>query len=374
MRKPVLFESTSINTITLSNRFIRSATWEGLADNDGSATEKLTDMLKRVAGGGVALAITGLAYVSREGQACPWQLGIDSDSRISGLSAMTEAIHDAGGKIAAQFGHAGSSAAFPLSGLEPIGPSVPETTTRFAGREMTHDDIERVIRDFADAAVRTRAAGFDALQIHAGHGYLISQFLSPLYNQRRDEYGGSIENRARFLREIMRAIRKAVGPDYPVLIKLNSADFCPGGFIEEDMLLTAAMLGQDGADAIELSGGTPLSGRYGPIRTGKPAPGEPEAYYEAAAGRYKKKIGVPLMLVGGIRTFETSTRLVAEGIVDYITLSRPLICEPGLVNRWRSGDTRPALCISDSGCFGAGLRRRGVSCVMETPGKSNEAG
>ena len=363
-----LFESTSMNTMVLANRFIRSATWEGLAGNDGSATQKLTDMLSRVSAGGVALVITGNAYVSREGQTFPWQLGIHSDGILPGLSAMTKAIHAAGGKIVVQLSHAGSSAAFPLSGLEPVGPSVPETETGLAGREMTRGDIQRVIQAFADAAVRARAAGFDGLQIHGAHGYLISQFLSPFYNRRRDEYGGNIENRARFPLEILEAVRKAVGGDYPVLIKLNSADFLSGGFTEEDMLRTAAMLEEGGIDAIELSGGTPLSGQYSPVRKGKPGPGVAEVYYEAAARRYKEERAVPLMLVGGIRTFETSTRLVAEGIADYIALSRPLICEPDLVNRWQSGDVRPSLCLSDSGCFGAGLRKQGIGCVVEGRG------
>ena len=369
MQRSGSFESTSINTLVLANRFIRSATWEGLACNDGSATQKLTDMLSRVSGGGVALVITGNAYVSREGQNFPWQLGIDSDGLIPGLSAMTESIHHSGGKIAVQLAHAGSSAAFPLSGLEPVGPSVPEKENGLAGREMTREDIQRVIQAFADAAVRARTAGFDALQIHGAHGYLISQFLSPFYNRRQDEYGGNIGNRARFLLEILGAIRKAVGGDYPVLIKLNSADFLPGGFTEEDMVQTAAMLEAGGIDAIELSGGTPLSGKYSPVRKGRTAPGVDEVYYEAAARRYKERIGVPLILVGGIRSFETSTRLVAEGVADYIALSRPLIREPDLVKRWQSGDARPSLCISDSGCFGPGLRKRGICCVVEDRGR-----
>lgn len=368
MQLPGLFESTSIHNMVLTNRFIRSATWEGLAGNDGSATQELTDMLSRLIDGGVALVITGLAYVSREGQTFPWELGICSDRFISGLSAMTESVHAMGGKIAIQLGHAGSGAAFPLSGLEPVGPSVPEPETRLAGREMKRDDIRRVIQAFADAAVRASTAGFDALQIHAAHGYLISQFLSPFYNKRKDEYGGSIENRVRLLLEILKAIRKAVGPDYPVLIKLNSEDFLFGGFTKEDMLQTAAMLEEESIDAIELSGGTPLSGKYSSIRKGKPAPGEPEVYYEAAARRYKEKIGVPLILVGGIRTFEASSRLVEEGIADYIALSRPFIREPDLVNRWQSGDVRPSLCISDSGCLGSGLRKQGISCVVKGRG------
>jgi len=351
--------------MVLANRFIRSATWEGLAGNDGSVTPSLIDLLRRISEGGAALVITGMAYVSREGQACAWQLGIHSGGLRSGLSALAEAIHAAGGKIAVQLGHAGSCAAFPLSGLDPIGPSIPEATTRFAGREMTHDDIQKVIRAFANAAVRAREVRFDAIQIHGAHGYLISQFLSPFSNKRTDEYGGSLENRARFLREILTEIRKAVGFDYPVLVKLNSADFIAGGFTEEDMLRTAARLEEDRVDAIELSGGIPMAGKHGTIRAATPSSGEPEAYYETAARRYKDRMRTPLMLVGGIRTFETAGRLVAERTADYIALSRPLVREPDLVHRWQRGDTRPAWCISDGGCFGAALRKQGLHCVIE---------
>ena len=230
---------------------------------------------------------------------------------------------------------------------------------------MTSEDIDAVTQAFAAAAVRARTAGFDAVQIHAAHGYLLSQFLSPFFNKRNDEYGGSIENRARLAVEVLKAVRSAVGADFPLLIKLNAEDFLPGGLTLEDMIRTAVMLEGDGIDAIELSGGTFLSGKHGPSRQGKPGPGEPEAYYEAAARLYKEKVRVPLVLVGGIRTFETAERLVTEGVCDYVALCRPLIREPGLVNRWKSGDTGPAACVSDNGCFQPGFQGKGVYCVVE---------
>ena len=368
---PRLFESTSINNMVLANRFIRSATWEGLASEEGYSTPKLIEVLAQLARGGIGLIITSHTYVSREGQAGPWQLGVYSDGHIPGLAEMTRTIHAMGGKIAMQLAHAGSHAASRLSGLEPIGPSATETESGLVGREMTRDDIEAVTEAFARAAVRARKAGFDAVQIHAAHGYLLSQFLSPFFNKRKDEYGGGIENRARLLVQVLRAIRKAVDPDFPVFIKLNSEDFLPGGLTSEDMLQTAAMLEEGGIDAIEMSGGTFLSGKNNPSRRGKPDPGEPEAYYETAARRYKEKIRTPLMLVGGIRTFETAEKLVTEGVADYIALSRPLIREPGLVNRWKSGDRRPASCLSDNRCFKPALEGRGIHCVVEALDKGS---
>jgi len=360
-----LFDSTSLNSMILANRTVRSATWEGLAGEDGSSTNKLIDLLAELARGGIGLIITSHAYVSLEGQAGPWQLGIYSDRFIPGLVEMTSSIRTMGGKIALQLAHAGSQASSRLSGLEPIGPSAIEKESGPVGREMTRDEIETVTEAFASAAVRAQKAGFDAVQIHAAHGYLLSQFLSPYFNRRKDEYGGSIENRARLVVLVLKAIRKAVGSDFPVFIKLNSEDFLHGGLTVEEMLEAATMLEESGIDAIELSGGTFLSGKNNPSRRGKPGPGETEAYYEVAARRFKEKIHAPLMLVGGIRTFETAERLINEGVTDYIALCRPLIREPNLIARWKAGDRRPASCLSDSGCFKPALEGHGISCVVE---------
>ncbi len=356
-----LFESTSIKEMVLANRFVRSATWEGLAGNDGSVTPRLVDVQTQLARGGVGLIISGHAYVSRDGQAGRWQLGAYSDGLIPGLTAMADAVHAVGGKIALQISHAGSGAASRVSGLEPIGPSVLETASGPVGREMTIEDIEEIAEAFARAAARARSAGFDAVQIHAAHGYLLNQYLSPYFNNRKDDYGGSIENRARLLVEVFKGIRKAVGPEFPVLTKLNSEDFLPTGLAVEDMIRVGAMLEEAGIDAIEMSGGTFLSGENSPSRRGKQ---DPEAYYEAAARKFKSEVSVPLMLVGGIRTIETAERLVASEAADYISLCRPLIREPALVNRWKSGDRRAALCISDSGCFKPGFQGKGVQCVV----------
>jgi len=367
-----LFEPTKIRSMSLANRFVRSATWEGLARDDGSSTPRLLDVANQLAQGGIGLIITGHAYVSREGQAGARQLGIYSDDLKPGLVEMTTSVHTGGGKIALQLAHAGIHAPYKLSGLEPIGPSVLQTGSESVGREMTHHDIEAVIRAFATAASRSQTAGFDAVQIHAAHGYLLSQFLSPYFNKRKDEYGGSIENRARLAIEVVKAVRNAVGPAFPVFIKLNSEDFLPGGLMVEEMVQTSIMLEGSGIDGIEMSGGIIMSKNKTPFRKGKIPTDEPDVYYEDAARQYKKKVQVPLMLVGGIRTFETAERLVAEGITDYISISRPLIREPELVNRWKSGDRRPATCISDNGCFKPAMEGRGVYCVVEAHEKGLE--
>jgi len=360
-----LFETTSINGIILENRFVRSATWEGMGTKDGFVTPGMIEVSEKLARGGVGLIMSGHAYISREGQAAPFQLGICSDEIIPGLADMTGRVHAAGGKIVAQLAHGGLLAPGRLTELEAVGPSPFEKKSGSEGREMTDVDIDRIVGAYAAAASRAKVAGFDGIQIHGAHGYLLNQFLSPFFNKRKDEYGGSIENRSRIVLKVLKAVREVVGHGFLVCIKMNSEDFLVDGFSVEDMIYTAKKLEENGIDAIELSGGTTLSGNNSPPRLGKSRPGEPEAYYEAAARRYKEGIKAPLILVGGIRTFETAERLVNEGVADYIALSRPLIREPGLINRWKSGDLRPAACVSDNGCFAPGAEGKGVFCVVE---------
>jgi 2,4-dienoyl-CoA reductase-like NADH-dependent reductase (Old Yellow Enzyme family) len=276
---------------------------------------------------------------------------------------MTEAVHRGGGVIAVQMMHVGLFGDSQLTGQEVLGPSALVTEKGTTGREMTKEEILQVIGSFRDAAARAKKAGFDGIQIHAAHGFLLSQFLSPFFNKRGDEYGGSIENRARIVLEVVRSVREAVGTDFPVLVKINSQDKLEGGFDVDDMLQAAGLLEQSGVDAIEMSGGTALS-----LRAGKPDDSfspvtKKGVYYEEAAKRFKKQIGIPLILVGGIRSYSDSQRLVEEGIADYIALCRPLIREPDLIKRWKSGDTRDSECVSDNACFRPAMEGKGVYCV-----------
>ena len=358
-----LFEATRLKHIELSNRFVRSATWEGLAAPGGYPTDRLTKVLVDLALGGVAMIITGHAYVSEEGQAGPFQLGIYRDDQIGPLREMTEAVHAAGAKIVAQLAHAGCRAAAQLTGRPPIGASALVQGDRDPCREMTGDDLRRVTGAFAEAARRAKEAGFDGVQIHAAHGYLLSQFLSPLWNKRQDAYGGPVEQRARLLLEVVNAIRETAGETFCLMVKMNCRDFMEGGFTLEDMLLVSGLLEGAGIDAIEMSGGTFASGANMPSRKGKAACVEGEAYYTDAAHRYKERVRVPLILVGGIRSPVVAEGLIAGGVADYIALCRPLIAEPHLINRWKSGDRERAACRSDNLCFKPGFEGRGVTCV-----------
>jgi len=361
-----LFEKTRIGSLSLTNRFVYSATWDGNADDKGFCTSRNIDSVVERIRGGVGLVITGMAFVSPEGMAAPWQLAIYNDEFIPGLSKMSKAVHDAQGKIVLQLAHGGAYSASALTRLDVVGPSANDSELFPTCREISIDEIKQVVQSFGAAAGRAKNAGFDGVQLHAAHGYLLSQFLSPFFNKRTDNYGGSVENRARLLLEAFRAARKEVGEEYPVFVKINSDDFVEGGLAVNEMLQVCSMLEKEGVDAIEMSGGTIYaSGAYSSCRVGSLDSQDKEVYYKEAAIRYKEKIGVPLLLVGGIRSLEVAEKQVDDGVADYISICRPLIREPNLIERWKSGDTRPATCIYCDGCFGPGLKGEGVHCVFE---------
>jgi 2,4-dienoyl-CoA reductase-like NADH-dependent reductase (Old Yellow Enzyme family) len=359
-----LFEPTQIRNMTLTNRFVRSATWEGMAREDGACTPKLVQLMAQLAEGGVGLIITSHTYVRRDGQASPWQLGVYSDDLIPGLREMAKAVHDHGGKIVMQLAHSGIMANPKTTGQPNLGPSQKEGLATSPGNEMSIRDIRELVEAFGQAAARAKATGFDGVQIHAAHGYLLSQFLSPAFNRRTDAYGGPIENRARALLDVLGAVRKAVGRDYPVLVKMNCQDFLDGGLVAVDSRQAAVMLAEGGIDAIELSGGTLISKALSPSRTAILSE-EKEAYFQDAARAFREKLRVPIILVGGVRSLQVAERLVKEGVADYISMSRPLIREPGLINRWKSGDLRRATCISDNQCFVPAFEGAGIYCLTE---------
>lgn len=366
---PNLFEHCQIKDLKLPNRFIRSATWEGLADKNGACTPELVNRMVELAASGVGLIITGHSYVHPAGQATPRQLGMDHDERIDGLSKMTAAVHREGGRIIVQLSHGGLKADPRLSGQTPFGPSTGESLLKSPGKDMTAEDIQQVVESFAQAARRAESAGFDGVQIHAAHGYLLGQFLSPAFNQRADRYGGVLQNRVRIVLEVLQSMRRAVGPHYPILIKINSEDFIKNGLTLEDFLQAVSMVDDAGIDAIEVSGGTLLSGDLVPFRREIKFDRD-QAYFRKASRALKKMSSVPVILVGGIRSYFLAERLVAEAVTDYIAMSRPFIREPMLMKRWQSGDLRKATCISCNGCFGPAMSGQGIFCVQDKQWKS----
>ncbi|MBB5346663.1 NADH:flavin oxidoreductase [Desulfoprunum benzoelyticum] len=359
-----LFEESSINTMPLKNRFVRAATWEGLATAKGEATPELIAMMASLAKGGVGLIVTSHAYVSQEGQGTPWQLGVYDDKLIAKLEAMASAVHQHNGRIIMQLAHAGLYAEVEITGQPALALSDLDGFPQENVRTITSGDIQRLVASFAQAAKRAKVAGFDGIEIHSGHGYLLSQFLSPACNKRQDEYGGAIENRARIHLRMYKAIREVVGPDYPLLIKMNCADFIDNGLTREDSLQAARLFAAAGFDAIEVSGGIIRTGRLSPSRPGITTEDQ-EAYFKEYAEDFKRNIQTPLILVGGLRSFTVADRIVAERIADYIAMSRPFIREPDLINRWKNGDLGKAECTSDNLCFNPGFKGHGVYCVTK---------
>ena len=350
----VLFEPKNIGKMEVRNRFVRSATAEGVADEAGLINDKLLHyMYTELAEGGVGLIITGHAYVQPNGRCSSNQMGIYRDDLVPGLRELSSAVHRASPdcRIAMQIAHAGRQAAR-RSVSEPVAPSVvTDTSTGITPREMTEAEIEECMKSFADAAERVKLAGFDAVQLHGAHGYLISSFNSPHTNVRTDKWGGNLENRMRFLIETYRSVRTKVGNDYPVLVKLNAADFLDGGIEIDESVQIATALSEEGIDAIEISGGMYESYRgKGAVRMRIRKPKQ-EAYFLSYAERMKEVVGdVPVILVGGIRSVPVMEKIIGEGKADFISLCRPLIREPDLPSKIRDGKEK-ADCISCNGCM-----------------------
>lgn len=355
-----LFDQTMFSGLTMKNRFIRSATRDGLADESGHTTSELLQAYEQLAKGGVGTIITGHAYVTDVEQSKqPRQMGIYDDSFIADYKQLTDRVHGHDANIILQINCIGAQT-FTSGGERLIwGPSpVEDLFTKLAPRQMSGEDIRFLQHAFADAALRAKRAGFDGVQIHAAHGYVLSKFLNPYYNRRSDEYGGTIENRARMLLETYAAIRAKVGPEYPVLVKINCSDFMDQGMTFEGCRYACKKLAESGISAIEVSGGT-LASRpnEGPIRIMKK---EQESYFWAYAAEIAEQVDVPVLLVGGNRDFASLTEILNQTKIEYISLCRPLICESDLINRWHGGDLAPAKCISCNKCLGLET----TSCIL----------
>lgn len=363
-----LFEKTYIKSLELDNRSVRSATWSGVGDEKGYVADRAMDFYGTLAAGGVGLIVTGFQYVMPNAVAMPYQVGNYSDGQLDGLSRLAGAVHARGGKVMAQLVHTGARANPKLffEEGELWGPSaLLDQLTGNTPKEMTQQDITQAVEAYAAAALRSKRAEFDGIQLHGAHGYGINQFLSGATNQRSDAYGGDIAHRYRFLGEVMEAVKGAVGKDYPVFIKLSGHDYVEGGLVPEETVYVARRLAEDGIDCIEVSGGNRASANgMIPSRTNIHR-AEDEAYLGELARRFKDSVSVPIITVGGIRSLEVVSRILSEGDADYVAFCRPLIREPHLIDRWKSGDLRKATCISCNGCFETGLEGNGVVCKAE---------
>ncbi|HPJ93436.1 MAG TPA: NADH:flavin oxidoreductase [Deltaproteobacteria bacterium] len=388
---PTLFEPIRINSMTLKNRVVKSATIENMATMGGLPTDRTGRFYSRLAKGGCGLIISGYAYVNKTGQSYPLQNGAHSDAMIERWKTITDSVHNHGGSIALQIVHGGrQTKPGALGNRTQLAPSaIPNMVYFTLPRAMTEDQIWQTIEDFADAAARAKEAGFDAVQIHAAHGYLISSFLSPLTNRRKDAWGGDADRRFRFLEEVYTAVRKRVGNDYPVLAKLNIQDFVPFGLSPKNSFPAARRLAALGLDALEVSGGTletPLGMCRGnaPIEvfTRERSPlGKMyiasslaclkmllrfrENYFLEYARKLKPMLNIPLILVGGIRNPASAEQIISSGWADCISLARPLIREPSLPNKWQNGSREPASCTSCNRCLGEVEQGNVLRCYLK---------
>jgi len=384
---PAVFAPAALGPLTLRNRIIKAATFEGVTPG-GKVSDELVEFHRRVAAGGAALSTVAYLAVSPEGRTDRHCLLLSEDT-VPGLRRLTEAVHDEGAAAAAQIGHAGPVANARSNGAPALSPSGGFTPMGSRLRAVDLAGIERITEDYRRAAALAVEAGFDSIEVHVGHNYLLSAFLSPKLNRRNDQFGGSVENRARFARTVLRSVRDAAGPDVAVTAKLNMADGVDGG-LWLDRLFEA-----DGAvDALELTGGSSLANpmylfrgdaplqEFGatlpaPVRLGfrfighrflRSYPYE-EAFFLPYARQFRRALSTPLILLGGITELATIESALAEGFA-FVAMARALLREPDLPNRMQAGASTTSLCIHCNKCMPTIYS--GTRCVLvaDRPGTS----
>ena len=371
---PPVFGEAALGPLVLKNRIIKSATFEG-ASPRGAVTDDLVAFHERVARGGAAMTTVAYLAVSPEGRTDRHCIHLGSESQ-DGLSRVTAAVHDAGALASAQVGHAGPVANSKSNGAPALAPSRRFGASGALTRAATTSDIARITDDYRRGAAVAVAAGFDCIEIHLGHNYLLSAFLSPRLNKRSDEWGGALGNRARFARQVVAAVREGAGAAVAVTAKLNMVDGVPGGFDLPESIEVATMLADDGhLDALELTGGSSLSNPMylfrgdapraefaatlpRPLRLGFSVVGKrfmkeypfEEGYFRPEARRFLSAVDLPLILLGGIDRLDTVESALTEGF-SFVAMARALLREPDLVGRWEHGDRDKGLCIHCNRCM-----------------------
>ena len=369
-----VFAPARLGPLTLKNRIIKSATFEG-ATPKGAVTEDLVAFHQRVAAGGVAMTTVAYLAVSPEGRT-DRHCVLLGDGVIGDLRRLTDTVHATGAAASAQIGHAGPVANARSNRSPSLAPSRRLNPSGAMTRSATEQDIARITEEYGRAAAAAVEAGFDCVEIHLGHNYLLSAFLSPKLNRRGDRWGGNLANRARFPLQVVNAVREAVGDRAAVTAKLNMADGVEGGFWLEESVEFGRMLESEGAlDALELTGGSSLSNPMflfrgeaprvefaatlpAPLRAGFRVVGSrflrdypyEEAYFLPYARQFRDALSLPLILLGGINRLETVEAALAEGFA-FVAMARALLREPDLVGRWERGSADEGLCIHCNKCM-----------------------
>ena len=353
----LLFTAGKIGSLEIPNRIVRSATAEKMADNDtGVPRAQLKENWVNLGKGGTGLIITGHMYVHPSGKCHPEMTPIYADEHIAPLKEIVDEVHKHGAKIAVQINHGGMQCAKDVVDGTLAPSDIDEEFLQQPARELTVDEIHALIDAYAQAAWRVKEAGFDAVQLHGAHGYLINQFNSPYVNQRTDEWGGDLAGRTKFLRSVAGAVRNQVGPDYPVFIKLGLEDGVEDGLTKEEGAQIVAMLTDMGIDALEISGG---------VRSNSTAKGikneEKEAYFRFLAELARPATDLPIILVGGMRSKGVMEKVLDDGLADFVAMCRPLINDPNFPNLMRTGEQTKSGCISSNNCWADGLGV-GIGC------------
>lgn len=374
------FSEGRIASVTVKNRLIRSATHEGLMAPDGKVTEGMLRLYKDLAEGGVGLIITGTTNIMPEGtcngRLFDKEICLYEDAHIKEIAKIAEIVHstDENCRIFVQLNHVGRQVTLDNHYADPVGPSlVPSPLLKKTCRMLSEEEINYITKCFSEAIVRVKQAGYDGVQLHAAHGYLLSSFLSPSTNRRNDRYGGSLKKRVRIIREIVSQAREKAG-SFPILVKINCDDFIEGGINRTNFPELAREIARSGVDAIEVSGGmwdclarTKKELGFSPLpipeaRTSINKPDEQSYFLKYVEDL---SLNIPVILIGGNRNIERIEKILHQGRVDFIALSRPLICEPDLPNRWREGrGSQKADCISCNACLWS-AKTAGIECLFK---------
>jgi len=356
-----LLNSFELCGMTLKNRVVRSATMENMATSDKTPSKELLHLYEELAEGGVGLIITSGVRPDRTWNSPSHNMGmcLDRDDQIPAFAESTELVHKSGSRIAMQLG------SFFVFNGDYVLPSVlpNDDASGIAYRELTTSEIKKIVSAYGAAGLRARKAGFDAVQVHLAHGFPLSLFLSPFSNHRNDEYGGSIENRARIGVEIVAEIQQRAGSQFPIFIKMNVSDFCEGGMTIDDAVELAKIFSANGVSAIETSGGG--IGRevtwLGPVDPSQWR----EGYFKDYAAAITSQVDVPVILVGGLRDPAMMEEIILHNQSDLIAMSRPFIKEPAIVKRWITGDLTSSECISCNGCMESLLSGENLHCILD---------
>ncbi|UCD09081.1 MAG: NADH:flavin oxidoreductase [Dehalococcoidales bacterium] len=355
---PGLFDRITVNKTVLDNRFIRSATMDGMANN-GLVSDNEIKLYQDLGKGEIGLIYSHGLFPTKEGQCSPGQVSVHTDDAIPSLKKMVDAVHENGGKIAAQILHGGWMCSQQTTGMQPVGPSeIIHPMSKAEIRELTSDEVHELVDDYAHAAWRIQEAGFDGVQLHAAHSWILSAFLSPVTNKRDDEWGGTNEKRTNLLRQIGQGMRKVTRPDYPIMIKLGIKDYHPEGKTIDDGIEQAKLLEEAGYDAIEVSEGLEQD-FFHHIRPEATSP-----YYLEECRQVKQALSIPVMLVGGLRNISDMKAVIEDGIADAISMCRPFIMDPYVVKKIRQGNIKNSECTSCNGCIGRRKNPNLLECVL----------